>query len=37
VLVRKSGLKPQEVTALLVNLEMAGLVDQRPGKHYIRS
>ncbi len=37
VLVRESGLKPQEVTALLVNLEMAGLVDQRPGKHYIRS
>ncbi|MBI4799769.1 MAG: DNA-protecting protein DprA [Desulfarculus sp.] len=37
VLVRQSGLRPQEVTALLVNLEMAGLVDQRPGKHYIRS
>ncbi|MFH1036086.1 MAG: DNA-processing protein DprA [Pseudomonadota bacterium] len=37
LLVRESGLKPQEVTALLVNLEMAGLVDQRPGKHYIRS
>jgi len=37
VLARESGLKPQEVTALLVNLEMAGLVDQRPGKHYIRS
>ena len=36
LLARESGLRPQEVTALLVNLEMAGLVEQRPGKHYVR-
>lgn len=35
LLARQSGLKPQEVTALLVNLELAGLVEQRPGKHYV--
>jgi predicted Rossmann fold nucleotide-binding protein DprA/Smf involved in DNA uptake len=34
-LARESGLKPQEITALLVNLELAGLVEQRPGKHYV--
>lgn len=33
---RASGLAPQEVTALLVNLELAGLVEQRPGKYYVR-
>jgi DNA processing protein len=36
-LVRDSGLAPQEVTALLVNLEMAGLVSQQPGRMYVRN
>ncbi|MCA1990413.1 MAG: hypothetical protein LDL07_14965, partial [Desulfarculus sp.] len=36
VLARQSGLLPQEVTALLISLEMAELVEQRPGKHYAR-
>jgi DNA processing protein len=36
VVVRESGLKPQEVTAILVSLEMEGLVEQRPGKYYVR-
>ena len=34
-LVRGSGLAAQEVTALLVDLELAGLVAQQPGKHYV--
>lgn len=36
VLVRESGLKSQEVSALLINLEMAGLVSQQAGNHYVR-
>jgi DNA processing protein len=36
LVVRESGLKPQEVTAILVSLEMEGLVEQRPGKYYVR-
>ncbi len=36
LIVRESGLKPQEVTAILVSLEMEGLVEQRPGKHFVR-
>ncbi len=36
VLARQSGLKAQEVTALLVNLELAGLVLQMPGKYFVR-
>lgn len=36
LIVRESGLKPQEVTAILVSLEMEGLVEQQPGKHYVR-
>ncbi len=36
LITRESGLKPQEVTAILVSLEMEGLVEQRPGKHYVR-
>ena len=36
-LVRASGLASQEVTALLVNLEMAGLVTQRSGRMYLRN
>ena len=36
VLARQSGFKAQEVTALLVNLEMAGLVQQLPGKYFVR-
>ncbi|MFH1058650.1 MAG: DNA-processing protein DprA [Pseudomonadota bacterium] len=36
LLARHSGLRPQEVTALLINLELAGLVEQRPGKQYVR-
>jgi DNA processing protein len=35
-LARAAGLRAQEVTALLVSLEMAGLVSQLPGKHYVR-
>jgi DNA processing protein len=36
LLVRESGLMPQEVTALLINLEMAGLISQQPGKNFVR-
>lgn len=36
VLARQSGLKPQEASALLLSLEMAGLVSQVAGKHYVR-
>jgi DNA processing protein len=36
LIVRESGLKAQEVSAILVSLEMEGLVEQRPGKHYVR-
>ncbi len=36
LIMRESGLKPQEVTAILVSLEMEGLVEQRPGKYYVR-
>jgi DNA processing protein len=36
LIVRESGLKPQEVSAILVSLEMEGLVEQQPGKHYVR-
>ncbi len=35
VLCRESGLKPQEAGALLVNLELAGLVNGLPGRHYV--
>ena len=34
-LVRGSGLPPQEVTALLVNLELDGRICALPGKHYV--
>ena len=37
LLARESKLMPQEVSALLVNLELAGLVIAQPGKHYVRS
>jgi predicted Rossmann fold nucleotide-binding protein DprA/Smf involved in DNA uptake len=37
ILARESGLTPQAVTALLVNLEIAGLANQRPGKNYTRA
>jgi len=37
LLARESGLLPQEVSALLVNLELAGLVSAQPGKHYVRN
>ncbi|MCB2187201.1 MAG: DNA-processing protein DprA [Deltaproteobacteria bacterium] len=37
VLARESGLKPQEVTALLVLLELAGRVVALPGKNYVLS
>lgn len=36
LIARESGFKPQEVTAILVSLEMEGLVEQKPGKHYVR-
>ncbi|MFZ5586420.1 MAG: DNA-processing protein DprA [Thermodesulfobacteriota bacterium] len=36
VLAREGGLRPQEATALLINLELAGLVEQKPGKFYVR-
>ena len=36
LLCRESGLAPQEVTALLVNLELAGLVQALPGNNYVR-
>lgn len=36
LIVRESGLKTQEVSAILVSLEMEGLVEQQPGKHYVR-
>ncbi len=37
VLVRQSGMMPQEVSALLVNLELAGLVSALPGRSYVRA
>lgn len=36
VLVRQSGLAPQEVSALLVNLDLAGVVTALPGRYYVR-
>lgn len=36
LILRETGLQAQEVTAILVSLEMEGLVEQRPGKHYVR-
>lgn len=36
VLVRQSGMLPQEVSAFLMTLEMAGLVSQQPGGLFIR-
>ncbi len=36
-LVRESGLSAQEVSALLINLELAGLVLAEPGDNYIRN
>ena len=35
-IIRQSGLSPQAVTALLVDLELGGLVSQTPGRCYMR-
>ncbi len=35
-IIRQSGLSPQAVTALLVDLELEGLVDQSAGRNYIK-
>lgn len=35
-IIRMSGLAPQTVTALLVDLELEGLVDQAAGRNYIK-
>lgn len=35
-IIRQSGLSPQAVTALLVDLELEGLVDQVAGRNYIK-
>ena len=35
-IIRQSGLSPQTVTALLVDLELEGLVDQTAGRNYIK-
>lgn len=37
ILIRSSGLAAQEVSALLVNLELAGLVTQQYGRMYVRN
>jgi DNA processing protein len=34
---RLSGLTPMELSAILLHLELAGGVEQLPGKHYVRS
>ncbi len=36
-LVRKSGLTPMEVSAILLNLELTGGAEQLPGMRYVRS